>query len=234
MTGDPRVIVALDYADAAGALALADRLHPTQCGLKIGKELFTAAGPALVETLVTRGFRVFLDLKYHDIPNTVASACRAAAALGVWMLNVHAMGGAAMMRAARDAVASMASRPQLVAVTLLTSMGDADLDEVGIAGGALETVLRLARLARACGLDGVVTSAQEVALLRRECGAGFSLVTPGIRPVDSARDDQQRVATPRAAIANGADYLVIGRPITRAADPLAALQAINRELEGAT
>ena len=230
MTGDPRVIVALDYADAAAALALADRLHPSQCGLKIGKELFTAAGPPLVTTLAGRGFRIFLDLKYHDIPATVAGACRAAAALGVWMLNVHALGGGAMMRAAREAIASCAPRPRLVAVTLLTSMGGAELEEVGIAGGATEAVLRLARLAQGCGLDGVVASAQEAALLRRECGPGFSLVTPGIRPADAARNDQQRIATPQDAVASGADYLVIGRPITRAADPLVALEAINREI----
>ena len=233
MTHGPRVIVALDYAEAAGALALADRLQPLQCRVKIGKELFTAAGPALVETLVRRGFGVFLDLKYHDIPNTVASACRAAAALGVWMLNVHALGGGAMMRAARDAVASCATRPQLVAVTLLTSMGDDDLAQLGISGRAPDVVLRLAQLARDCGLDGVVASAQEAALLRRECGAGFRLVTPGIRPAQSTADDQQRIATPRAAIANGADYLVIGRPITRAPDPLAALHSINLEIEQA-
>jgi orotidine-5'-phosphate decarboxylase len=233
MKGEPRVIVALDYGGAVAALALADRLHPSQCGVKIGKELFTAAGPALVETLAKRGFPVFLDLKYHDIPNTVANACRAAAALGVWMLNVHALGGSAMMKAAREAVASCVPRPQLIAVTLLTSMGAAELDEVGIAGAAPDAVLRLARLARACGLDGVVASAQEAALLRRECGAGFGIVTPGIRPAASLRDDQQRVATPRAAIASGANYLVIGRPITRAPDPLAALAAINREVEEA-
>jgi orotidine-5'-phosphate decarboxylase len=233
MKGEPRVIVALDYAGAAAALALADRLHPSQCRLKIGKELFTAAGPALVETLATRGFPVFLDLKYHDIPTTVANACRAAATLGVWMLNVHALGGSAMMNAAREAVSFLTPRPKLVAVTLLTSMGDAELDEVGVAGGAPGAVVRLARLAQASGLDGVVASAQEAALLRRECGAGFSIVTPGIRPADAVRDDQQRVATPRAAIASGANYLVIGRPITRAPDPLAALQAINREVEEA-
>jgi orotidine-5'-phosphate decarboxylase len=232
MTREPRVIVALDYADAAGALALADRLQPSQCRVKIGKELFTAAGPALVETLVARGFSVFLDLKYHDIPNTVASACRAAARLGVWMLNVHALGGTAMMHAAREAIASGGARPHLVAVTLLTSMSDGDLVQLGIAGGAPEVALRLAKLAAACGLDGVVASAQEAAMLRRECGAGFYLVTPGIRPAESAADDQQRVATPSAAIANGADYLVIGRPITHAPDPLAALQAINREIGG--
>jgi orotidine-5'-phosphate decarboxylase len=230
MMGEPRVIVALDYARAAAALALTDRLHPSQCGLKVGKELFTAAGPPFIEKLAGRGFRIFLDLKYHDIPATVAGACRAAAALGVWMVNVHALGGSAMMREARDAVASCTPRPLLVAVTLLTSMGGAELDEVGITGGPAEAVLRLARLARACGLDGVVASAQEAALLRQACGAGFRLVTPGIRPADAARNDQQRIATPRAAVASGADYLVIGRPITQAADPLAALEAINREI----
>ena len=233
MKSEPRIIVALDYPGAAAALALVDRLDPSQCALKIGKELFTAAGPALVETLARRAFPVFLDLKYHDIPTTVANACRAASALGVWMLNVHALGGSAMMKAAREAVASCTPRPQVIAVTLLTSMGKAELDEIGVAGGAPDTVLRLARLARACGLDGVVASAQESALLRRECGAGFGIVTPGIRPEDSVQDDQQRIATPRAAIAGGADYLVIGRPITRAADPVAALAAINREVEQA-
>ena len=231
MKGEPRIIVALDYAGAAAALALADRLQPAQCALKIGKELFTAAGPALVETLAARGFRVFLDLKYHDIPTTVASACRAAAALGVWMLNVHAFGGSAMMKAAREAVASCTPRPQVIAVTLLTSMGEAEVDEIGVAGGAPGTVLRLARLARACGLDGVVASAQEAALLRQECGAGFCLVTPGIRPGDSVQDDQQRIATPRAAIASGADYLVIGRPITQSPDPAATLESIRRSLQ---
>jgi len=232
MTRGPRVIVALDYADAAAALALAGRLDPAQCRVKIGKELFTAAGPALVEALVARGFGVFLDLKYHDIPNTVASACRAAAGLGVWMLNVHALGGAQMMQAAREAIAPHGTRPHLIAVTLLTSMGERDLLQLGIAGRTPEVVLRLAKLAAACGLDGAVASAQEAALLRQACGAGFCLVTPGIRPATVDGDDQQRIATPRAAIANGADYLVIGRPITRAPDPLAALQTIIREIDG--
>jgi orotidine-5'-phosphate decarboxylase len=233
MTSDPRVIVALDYADAGAALALAERLHPAQCRVKVGKELFTAAGPALVQALVARGFGVFLDLKYHDIPNTVASACRAAAALGVWMLNVHALGGTAMMRAAREAIPPGSGGPRLIAVTLLTSMGDGDLAQLGIAGPPPAAVVRLAHCARECGLDGVVASAQEAALLRRECGARFLLVTPGIRPADAAQDDQQRISTPRAAILSGADYLVIGRPITRAADPLSALNAINREIDQA-
>lgn len=228
--GGARVIVALDYADAESAFALADRLDPGICRLKVGKELFTAAGPALVETLARRGFGIFLDLKYHDIPNTVAGACRAAAALGVWMINVHALGGRAMMQAAREALAQERQPPILTAVTVLTSMAPGDLAEVGIAGSPLEGATRLARLARSCGLDGVVCAAQEARKLREECGPAFCLVTPGIRPAQAGRDDQQRVMTPRAAVENGADYLVIGRPITRAADPLAAVREINREI----
>jgi len=223
----PRIVVALDYADATPALALAGRLDPELCQLKIGKELFTAAGPGLVEALMKRGFAIFLDLKFHDIPDTVAGACKAAAALGVWMVNVHALGGRAMMTAAREALADCKAPPRLVAVTLLTSLGDRDLAELGIGGTPADAVLRLATLARDCGLDGVVCSAREAALLRRECGADFCLVTPGIRPAGSARDDQSRVMTPEAALAAGADYLVIGRPITRAADPLAVLRAIS-------
>ncbi len=229
-SGDPRVIVALDYADAESAFALAERLDPAMCRLKVGKELFTAAGPALVETLARHGFGIFLDLKYHDIPSTVAGACRAAAALGVWMINVHALGGRDMMRAAREALGHDGERPKLTAVTVLTSMAARDLAEVGIAGSPLEGVTRLARLAQSCGLDGVVCSAQEARRLREECGSAFCLVTPGIRPAQAGCDDQQRVMTPRAAVDNGADYLVIGRPITRAPDPLAALREINREI----
>ena len=227
---DPRVIVALDYADASGALALVERLDPALCRLKVGKELFTAAGPALVKSLVERGFGVFLDLKYHDIPNTAANACRAAAGLGVWMINVHAAGGRAMLQAAREALAHDPKPPLLIGVTVLTSLSAADLAELGIAGTPLDAALRLARLARSCGLDGVVCSAHEAAGLRREFGAGFCLVTPGIRPATAQQDDQQRVMTPSAAIASGADYLVIGRPITQAPDPLAALQDINRQI----
>jgi orotidine-5'-phosphate decarboxylase len=230
MNPDPRVIVALDYPRAADALALAERLHPALCRVKIGKELFTAEGPKAVEMLVERGFAVFLDLKFHDIPNTVASACRAAAALGAWMINVHALGGRAMMQAARDALDGRSRRPKLVAVTLLTSMGEADLGELGIAGSPLEVTMRLARLARSCGLDGVVCSAREARLLRAECGTQFCLVTPGIRPAQANHDDQSRVMTPRGAMEGGADYLVVGRPITRAPDPLAALQKINEEI----
>lgn len=224
---NPRVIVALDYADARDAVALAARLDPAQCRLKVGKELFTAAGPALVETLVQRDFAIFLDLKYHDIPNTVASACRAAAALGVWMLNVHAMGGRAMMRAAREALSLHPQPPKLVAVTLLTSMGESDLADIGLNGHPPDVVLRLAHLAQDCGLDGVVCSAQEAQMLKQACGRDFCLVTPGIRPAQAGQDDQKRIMTPEAAVASGADYLVIGRPITRASDPLAALLKIN-------
>ena len=229
---DPRVIVALDYPDARGALALAGRLEPGLCRLKVGKELYTAAGPALVDQLVRSGFGVFLDLKYHDIPNTVASACAAAAGLGVWMINVHALGGRAMMSAAREALAGTARPPKLIAVTVLTSMGAGDLAEVGVIGSPQEAVARLARLARECGLDGVVCSPQEAGTLRQLCGKDFMLVTPGIRPAEAGKDDQQRIATPRQAIADGVDYLVIGRPITRAPDPLAALRAINAEITG--
>ncbi len=230
---DPRVIVALDFASAQQALAFAARVTPQSCRLKVGKELFTAAGPALVETLTQNGFDIFLDLKFHDIPNTVAGACKAAAQLGVWMLNVHVLGGRAMLEAARDAVAgSGGRRPQLIGVTLLTSMSADDMRDVGMEGAPAAAVLRLARLAQSSGLDGVVCSAQEAALLRREGGPEFCLVTPGIRPTQSARDDQQRVMTPAEAVAAGADYLVIGRPVTQAPDPVAALGAINREIAG--
>jgi orotidine-5'-phosphate decarboxylase len=227
---DPRVIVALDFPDAKAALALADRLDSSQCRLKVGKELFTAEGPPLVQALVRRGFGLFLDLKFHDIPNTVAAACRAAAGLGVWMLNVHASGGRAMLQAARDAVGTRDGAPKLIAVTLLTSLTQRDLTEVGLAGNPIDVVERLALLAKDAGLDGVVCSAQEAAPLRAACGVRFCLVTPGIRPATAAADDQKRVMTPRDALAAGADYLVIGRPITQAPDPLAALEAINRDI----
>lgn len=232
MANDPKVIVALDFPDAKSALALAQRLDPVLCRVKVGSELFTAAGPALVADLVARGFGVFLDLKFHDIPNTVASACRSAARLGVWMLNVHAAGGKAMLEAAREAIPQSAGTPKLIAVTLLTSMGASDLDDLGIAGSPEETVLRLASLAQSCGLDGVVCSAREAAALRDALGAGFCLVTPGIRAAEAAADDQQRIMTPAGALANGSSYLVIGRPITRAPDPLAALAAIDAEIAG--
>ena len=235
---DPRVIVALDYARADDALALAQRLDPSGCALKVGKELFVAAGPDLVRDLVARGFNVFLDLKFHDIPNTAAQACAAAVALGVWMLNVHAAGGRAMLAAAREAVHQAARAhgvrpPRLIAVTVLTSLDDAALAETGVTAPARDQVLRLARLAQGCGLDGVVCSAQEAPALRAALGAGFLLVTPGIRPAGSATDDQARIVTPAAALAGGADYLGIGRPITQAPDPSGALADIMRSIGAA-
>ena len=232
-TSDPRVIVALDLS-APAALGLVERLSPRACRLKVGKELFTAAGPDLVEKLVQRGFDVFLDLKFHDIPATVAGACRAATALGVWMLNVHALGGRAMLEAAREAVvATEARRPLLIAVTILTSMTGDDLRAVGIGGSPSTAAAKLAGLAQASGLDGVVCSAHEATDIRRTCGEQFCLVTPGIRLPGSAHHDQQRVTTPAAALAAGADYLVIGRPVTQAADPMAALDSINRDIQSA-
>ena len=228
-----KIIVALDYADAASALALVERLDPALCRLKMGKELFTAAGPDLVWALVARGFEVFLDLKFHDIPNTVAAACRAAASLGVWMMNVHASGGRRMMEAAREALADLPHPPLLIAVTVLTSMSAEDLGEVGVAGSPADQVLRLARLTQACKLDGVVCSAQEATLLRADLGTDFRLVTPGIRPAGADTGDQRRVMTPVEALRAGATDLVIGRPITAAPDPLAALQQIRSDIQNA-
>ena len=226
-----KIIVALDYADVASALALVARLDPALCRLKVGKELFTVAGPDLVRTLVARGFEVFLDLKFHDIPNTVAAACRAAAGLGVWMVNVHASGGRRMMTAAQEALADLPQRPHLIAVTVLTSMSAEDLREVGVADAPADQVLRLARLTQACKLDGVVCSAQEAAMLRAELGTDFRLVTPGIRPAGAEVGDQRRVMTPVEALRAGASDLVIGRPITAAPDPLAALKQIQLEIQ---
>jgi orotidine-5'-phosphate decarboxylase len=226
-----KVIVALDFAEAASALALVARLDPALCRLKVGKELFTAAGPDLVRVLVARGYEVFLDLKFHDIPHTVAAACRAAAGLGVWMLNVHASGGRRMMTAAREALVDLSQRPLLIAVTVLTSMSAEDLGEIGIAAAPADQVLRLARLTQDCKLDGVVCSAQEAALLRAELGTDFRLVTPGIRPAGAETGDQRRVMTPAEALRAGSTDLVIGRPITAASDPLAALKQIQSEIQ---
>jgi len=226
-----KIIVALDFPEAASALALAQRLDPALCRVKVGKELFTVAGPELVRTLVAGGFEVFLDLKFHDIPNTVAAACRAAAGLGVWMVNVHASGGRRMMDAARSALVDLPQRPLLIAVTVLTSMSAEDLGEVGVSDAPAAQVLRLARLAQSCGLDGVVCSAQEAALLRTELGEGFRLVTPGIRPAGAEAGDQRRVMTPAQALHAGATDLVIGRPITAAPDPLAVLKQIQTEIQ---
>jgi len=227
---DPKIIVALDYPSAEKALALVERLEPTLCRLKVGKELFTAAGPVLVEQLIRRDFGIFLDLKFHDIPNTVAQACKVAADLGVWMVNVHALGGRKMLTAAREAIDNSIHQPELIAVTMLTSMAQNDLADMGISAKPAEMVLRLATLARDSGLDGVVCSAQEAALLRKEFGSEFCLVTPGIRPAFVSHDDQSRTMTPQAAMQAGSSYLVIGRPITQAADPLQVLLDVNQEI----
>lgn len=225
------IVVALDYENQADALNLVSQLDPSLCRLKVGKEMFTHFGPQFVTALQQRNFDVFLDLKFHDIPNTVAKAVTAAADLGVWMVNVHACGGSRMMTAAKDAVSKFGtSRPKLIAVTVLTSMEQADLSELGINLTPAEQVMKLATLTAAAGLDGVVCSAQEAQILKQQFGPAFQLVTPGIRPADSAADDQRRVMTPKAAKLAGVDYMVIGRPITKAISPLTALQAIVAEL----
>ncbi len=228
---DPKIVVALDYAQAQDAMRLVNQLDPTICKLKVGKELFTAAGPQLVEQLVAKDFKVFLDLKFHDIPNTVAKACEAASNLGVWMLNVHASGGSSMMEAALEGVNRSRYQPYLIAVTVLTSMSQANLNELGIQNSVEEQVLKLAALTQRAGLHGVVCSAMEAQMLRKEMSDDFLLVTPGIRPTSASLDDQTRVMTPSKALSMGASYLVVGRPITQAQDPLAALQAINKEIQ---
>lgn len=229
---DPKIVVALDFAGAKPALDFVDRIDPALCRVKVGKELFTAEGPRFVEQLVKRDFGVFLDLKFHDIPNTVAKACESASRLGVWMVNVHASGGRAMMEAARNAVEKSAHRPILIAVTVLTSMDQAALNEIGVPGELRDQVLRLATLTEQSGLDGVVCSAQEASLLRQCVRKDFCLVTPGIRPASASKDDQSRVVTPADALRQGSSYLVIGRPVTQAPDPLAALAAIHEEIAG--
>lgn len=223
------IVVALDFPTERETMQLVDQLEPSLCRLKVGKELFTRCGPALVERLVDRNFGVFLDLKYHDIPNTVAKACAAAADLGVWMLNVHALGGEKMMSAARQAL-SGDDVPLLIAVTWLTSSGQAELDALGLETTPEKMVSRLARMTKNAGLDGVVCSAQEAPMLRRDLGADFCLVTPGIRLADAKQDDQCRVVTPEKAMKNGASYLVIGRPITQAAEPCKVLRTIIRDI----
>lgn len=228
------VVVALDFADEESAVALASRLSPQLCRLKVGKELFTRCGPQLVHQLQHMGFEIFLDLKFHDIPNTVAGAVRAAADLGVWMVNVHASGGRRMLDAAVDALANYDQRPLLIGVTVLTSMSDEDLLEMGYTETAGQRVSRLASLVADAGLDGVVCSAQEAASLRSSHGAGFALVTPGIRLPGDAAGDQRRVVSPSDAVANGATYLVIGRSITASPEPLTALERVHAELGLAT
>jgi orotidine-5'-phosphate decarboxylase len=227
---EPRIIVALDYDNSNSALTLADQLNPNQCRLKVGKELFVAAGPQLVKSLSDRGFDVFLDLKFHDIPNTVAKAVSAAADLGVWMTNVHASGGTRMMTAAREAVENHGGDMLLIAVTVLTSMDDSDLQQVGVNSVAKDQVLALATLTKQAGLDGVVCSAQEATHLKQQLGQDFKLITPGIRLTDSASDDQRRIVSPAQAIEQGSDYLVIGRPIIQAENPMQMLQKINSSL----
>ncbi len=227
---DPKIIVALDYGEAAPALEFARLVKPADCRLKVGKELFTAAGPELVRQLVDLGFDVFLDLKFHDIPNTVEKACAAAARLGVWMLNVHALGGASMMRAARAGIETVAHRPFLIGVTVLTSLDADQWRAIGIDRPLPEMVERLASASLAAGLDGVVCSARECGGLRSSLGEGALLVTPGIRPQWAETNDQQRIVTPEQALADGASYLVIGRPITTHADPSAALQLIAQAI----
>jgi orotidine-5'-phosphate decarboxylase len=230
---EPRIIVALDYPDLQAARAMLARLDPRRCRVKIGKELFTRAGPEVVRAAVDAGFAVFLDLKFHDIPNTVAGACDAAADLGVWMVNVHAQGGPAMLAAARERLERRQTRPLLIAVTVLTSLEAADLQAIGCPGTPRDRVLGLAGLAHRAGLDGVVCSPMEASALRASFGPDFRLVTPGVRPASAGVQDQKRVMTPARAVAAGADDLVIGRPITAADDPLAALAAIEAELAAA-
>jgi len=229
-TVDPKVIVALDFPSADQALNLARQLEPVYCRVKVGKELFTRAGPALVEQLQQLSFDVFLDLKYHDIPNTTAQACRAAAELGVWMVNVDALGGRRMMEAAREAIDKTTNQPLLIAVTILTSLDADELHEVGLTGSPADNVLRLAQLAESSGLDGVVCSPKEVSALREIVAENFRLVTPGVRPAGAEVGDQKRITTPEDAMRLGSSYLVVGRPITQAEDPLAALATINSSI----
>lgn len=231
MRSEPRVIVSLDFPTADEASLLVSMLDPVACRLKVGKELFTRCGPSIIEKFTGQGFDVFLDLKFHDIPNTVARACQAAAKLGVWMLNVHACGGRQMLEMAREALDKQSHQPLLIAVTVLTSMDEADMNEVGVPGTVSDQVLRLTSLARQCALDGVVCSAREVGMIRQAVGSEFKLVTPGIRFADSTADDQRRISTPVQAIEAGSDYLVIGRPVTQASDPLKVLESINSEIE---
>ncbi|MFZ7155787.1 orotidine-5'-phosphate decarboxylase [Avibacterium avium] len=228
-----KVIVALDYEKEEQALALVDQLDPSQCRLKVGKEMFTTLGTNFVKQLHSRNFDVFLDLKFHDIPNTVARAVRSAADLGVWMVDLHASGGLRMMEEAKNILESYGKdAPILIGVTVLTSMEDLDLLQIGINASPMEQVIRLANLTQRAGLDGVVCSPQEVEILRAHCGKDFKLITPGIRPIGSDFGDQRRVMTPAAAIQAGSDYLVIGRPITQAENPAEVLRAINASIVG--
>lgn len=231
---DPRIIVPLDFPEPRQALGFVEKLQPVLCRLKVGKELFTKAGPILVEKLIGKGFDVFLDLKYHDIPTTVARACAVAADLGVWMVNMHASGGTQMMSFAREELEKKSYRPLLIGVTILTSMNEEALRELGYLCSVEEQVMRLAQLTHDAGLDGVVCSAQEVKMLRNNLGKDFKLVTPGVRPDGYDNNDQKRVMTPGQAINAGSDYLVIGRPITQAEDPVQVLKNIEEEFSAAS
>jgi len=223
----PRLIVALDYAELTPVLTLVDKLDPNTCALKVGKELFTSLGPEVVRTLMQRGFRIFLDLKFHDIPNQVAKACKVAADLGVWMLTLHAQGGSRMLVAANEAIESFgANKPLLIAVTVLTSFSQQDWQELSWTGDLTQAVIHLATLTKTSGLPGVVCSAAEAALIRAHLGQDLLLVTPGIRPVGSVKGDQQRVVTPRDACLAGSNYLVVGRPITQSNEPQQVVQQI--------
>jgi len=233
---DPKIIIALDYADKESAITMAKQLSPQLCRIKIGKELFVNTGPQLVEEIAKMGFDIFLDLKFHDIPNTVAGACRAAANLGVWMVNVHASGGIKMMEAAREAIANSSHKPLLIAVTILTSLDNIALKEIGYHLDTQQQVLRLAKLAKQAGLDGIVCSPLETQLIRSEITQAendkeFLLVTPGVRPKGSKVNDQSRIMTPNQALESGSNYLVIGRPITAVENPLKALEQIASEIK---
>ncbi len=228
-----RLIVALDVPGATQARQIVQAIGDAATTYKIGKQLFTAEGPQVVRDLVASGRKVFLDLKYHDIPNTVAAAVRSAADLGISMLTVHASGGSKMLKAAVEAASQSPTKPMVLAVTVLTSLSDADLQEMGITGNALTQVLRLGALARVAGCAGLVASAQESRALRQSLGEGFAIVTPGVRPAGAAAGDQARVVTPKDAIAAGATYLVVGRPIIEAADPKKAAQQIVDEIAAA-
>jgi len=230
MSNNSHIIVALDYADEKSAMELVNKLEPGSCRLKVGKEMFTRLGPKFVESLSAKGFDVFLDLKFHDIPNTVAGACAAACDLGVWMVNVHASGGRRMMEAAREEIAKSSHQPLLIAVTILTSLDTEDIHEIGYQGSPAENVQNLASLAHQSGLDGIVCSPKEVASLRKSFSDEFVLVTPGIRPAGSAADDQRRTMTPAEAIQAGSSYLVMGRPITQADSPMGVLLTTESEI----
>lgn len=227
---DPKIIVALDFDSTRAARELTAQLDASLCRVKVGKELFTRAGPSFVEALIKRDFDVFLDLKFHDIPNTVANACKAATDMGVWMVNVHALGGRKMMCSAVEAIQAATHKPLLIAVTVLTSMSKTDIHEIGLSGTPADNVNKLANLAQETGLDGVVCSPMEAQGLRNAMGVDFKLVTPGVRPAGTATNDQKRIMSPLDALRAGSSYLVIGRPITQADDPLAALRLINTEI----